>query len=137
MFFPSGVAAATVPAVKLVNGTSLVSTIDPSPAQSGYRLFDGKEWVRTGTGTWTETGGFYDESDNLEVRFSSYAGDALDGSSALLDTWLGLSTPRVWTLTQTGAGSKTGGGSIQVRVASGNTLDTVTCSLSSTVDPPE
>lgn len=68
---------------------------------------------------------------SYEVLLHQDSGDALDGGSAALDTWLALSSTRTITMTQTGAGVKSASFTVSIRLGS-TTLSSGTFTLSAT-----
>lgn len=53
-----------------------------------------------------------------EIMAHQDSGDAVDGTSSALDTWLALTSDRAWTLTQVGGGSKAASLTVSIRLGS-------------------
>jgi len=53
-----------------------------------------------------------------EIMAHQESGDALDGGSSALDTWLVLTSSRSWSITQIGAGAKSATLTVSIRIGS-------------------
>lgn len=70
-----------------------------------------------------------------EIRATQNSGDALTGASSALNTWLALTSGRLWEIEQVGNGTKDADLTIDFRLSGGNIIKSVNVQLGAEVEP--
>lgn len=118
--FGAGVAeGGSADTVNLVGGFTSNAGITPGGTSCSYRLTNGGDEVKIGSGGTVDIGDWVipkGNAGNYEARLTVNSGSAMS-SGAATGTWLALTSTLTWTLTQTGLGSKSSVCTIEVRYA--------------------
>lgn len=125
--------ALPVGGVNVNGGSPGAASFFPAPAAVSYELTSAGIERAIINGSPTQLGDF-PAGVGLEARLT-WSGSTLDGGSAATGSWLALSTTRTWTYTQSGVGSKSGSGTIDIRNSAGTIVASAAVSMTAEVEP--
>ena len=108
--------------VKLTRGGQYQTGYNDNGASPDYVDVGGSEWASVESAS---------VGDAYECRMVTGTGTTSAGTR---DTWLAMTSDREWTVVQSGNGTKAFTGTLEIRIASGATLDTAAISLTAFVD---
>jgi hypothetical protein len=72
-------------------------------------------------------------SSDYEVRYTGHSGDAFTTEAAAEDTWIALSSNRLWQLSKNTAGFYSCTCTFEIRKGTGATIDTALCTFTANV----